>query len=244
MIDAGHKFDQHALDTLVRRRGYDGKVLAVLFRARERLLLAVGLAIARLREAGDPLRTLQARIHELTARMAMLEQENRHLKNRLQRIEPRRRSHYTPAERFQILVFMKTWLLSVEETAQRFLVSPRTIARSLKEATREPAKTTVGCLVKAVPPLRAYSQVVRDLVCTMEALGFGGSKRIAQTLARSAIKVGTETAPLQAWTPAAAHARSHRPRHDGALPKPHVDGRLDRDPRLPEDLLGSPRRDP
>jgi putative transposase len=51
----------------------------------------------------------------------------------------------------------------------------------------------VGCLVKAVPPLRAYSHVVRDLVSTMEALGFGGSKRIAQTLARSAIKVGTET---------------------------------------------------
>ncbi len=68
MVDGGdQKLDRDALDTLVRRRGYDEKILAVLFRARERLLLAVGLAIAELREAGDPLRTLQARIHELLA---------------------------------------------------------------------------------------------------------------------------------------------------------------------------------
>jgi hypothetical protein len=134
----------------------------------------------------------------------MLEQENGHLRSRLERIDAYRRSHYTPSERFQILVFMKTWLLSIEETAQRFLVFPRTIARWLKEATREPAKRTVGCLVKAIPPLRAYSHVVRDLVCTMESLGFGGSKRIAQTLARSAIKVGTET--VRRW-----RKRRHRP---------------------------------
>lgn len=205
MVDGcDHKLDRHALDTFVRRRGYDEKILAVLFRARERLLLAVGLAIAKLREAGDPLATLEAPIQELLARIAMLEQENDHLRSRFERIEARRRSHYTPSERFQILVFMKTWLLSIEDTAQRFLVSPRTIARWLAEATREPAKRTVGCLVKAIPPLRAYSHVVRDLVCTMEALGFGGSKRIAQTLARSAIKVGTET--VRRW-----RKRTHRP---------------------------------
>jgi hypothetical protein len=53
MVDGGdHTLDQHAFDALVRRRGYDDKVLAVLLRARERLLLAVGLAIARLREGG------------------------------------------------------------------------------------------------------------------------------------------------------------------------------------------------
>ena len=31
------------------------------------------------------------------------------------------------------------------------------------------------------------------MVSTMDTLGFGGSKRIAQSLARSAIRVGTET---------------------------------------------------
>jgi hypothetical protein len=47
MVESGdQKLDQRAIDTLVKRRGYDEKVLAVLFRARERLLLAVGLVIA------------------------------------------------------------------------------------------------------------------------------------------------------------------------------------------------------
>ena len=123
----------------------------------------------------------------------MLEQENTHLRSRLERIEARHRSHYTPSERFQILVFRKTYLLPAEETARRFLVSTRTLARWLEEATRQPTKKAVGCLVRAVPPLRTYSHVVRDLVCTMDTLGFGGSKRIAQSLARGAIRVGTET---------------------------------------------------
>ena len=79
MVDAGdQRLDQRALDTLVRRRGYDEKILAVLFRARERLLLAVGLVIAQLREAGDPLPALEARIRELTASIVMLQQENGH----------------------------------------------------------------------------------------------------------------------------------------------------------------------
>jgi hypothetical protein len=67
MVDGGDQtLDQHALDVLVRRRGYDDKVVAVLLRARERLLLAVGLAIAGCGR-GDPLRTLEARIRELLA---------------------------------------------------------------------------------------------------------------------------------------------------------------------------------
>jgi hypothetical protein len=70
MVEGGdHQLHRHAIDTLVKRQGYDEKILAV-FRARERLLLAVGLAIAKLREAGDPLPALEARIQELLARVA------------------------------------------------------------------------------------------------------------------------------------------------------------------------------
>ena len=86
---------------------------------------------------------------------------------------------------------MKTYLLPAEETARRFLVSTRTLARWLEETARQPTKRAVGCLVRAVPPLRAYSHVVRDLVSTMDTLGFGGSKRIAQSLA----------APRSGWAP-------------------------------------------
>lgn len=138
MVGRGElKLDQRAIDTLVRRRGYDEKILGVLFRARERLLLAVGLAIAKLREAGDPLPTLEARIRELTASIVMLQQENGYLRSRLERIAARRRSHYAPSERFQILVFMKTWLLSLEDTAQRF--------RNLSMTLRHQGRWNYGC---------------------------------------------------------------------------------------------------
>jgi hypothetical protein len=227
MVDGGDQtLDQHALDVLVRRRGYDDKVVAVLLRARERLLLAVGLAIARLWEgrSASHARGADPRASGLRASLCF-EQENTRLRCRLERIEARRRSHYTPSERFQILVFMKTWLLSAEQTAQRFLVSPRTISRWLKEATREPAKQTIGCLVKAVPPRRAYCHVVRDLVFTMETL----TSAAASASRRPSPAVPSRSAPRRSAAgasaaPTTADACCGRPVCRGALPEPRVDG--------------------
>jgi hypothetical protein len=71
-LTAANARSTDALDTLLRRRGYDERILAVLLRTRERLLLAVGRAIAKLREAGDPLPTLEARIGELLASIAIV----------------------------------------------------------------------------------------------------------------------------------------------------------------------------
>jgi hypothetical protein len=39
----------------------------------------------------------------------------------------------------------------------------------------------------------SYSAVVRDLVLTMDQMGFGGGLRIAQTLAREGVKLSKET---------------------------------------------------
>jgi hypothetical protein len=121
---------------------------------------------------------------------------------------------------------MKTWLLSAEQTAQRFLVSPRTISRWLKEATREPAKQTIGCLVKAVPPLRAYCHVVRDLVATMEALDFRRQQaHRADTRPQCHQGRHRDGPPLaQAQAPTTADACCRRLVSRGALPEPRVDG--------------------
>jgi transposase InsO family protein len=67
------------------------------------------------------------------------------------------------------------------------------VARWIDQALKEPAKATIGSLLKAVPPLMSYSAVVRDLVLTMDQMGFGGSMRIAQTLAREGVKLSKET---------------------------------------------------
>jgi hypothetical protein len=56
-----------------------------------------------------------------------------------------------------------------------------------------PEKQTVGCLVRPKPPVRRYADVVRELVQSMAASGFGGNKRIAQTLARAGFKIAKDT---------------------------------------------------
>ena len=155
--------------------------------------MTAALTLVRLRTATDPVIILHAAIAELRIHVARLEEENRSLRDRLARIAPRHRSHYSPVERFRILVFMHTYGLSWADTADRFLVSVTTIARWVREATAEPTRRSVGVLLKAAPPVRRYSDVVRDLVSQMDVWGFGGNRRIAQTLARAGVKIGRET---------------------------------------------------
>ena len=73
------------------------------------------------------------------------------------------------------------------------MISAQTIKRWYDEAAREPTKKTVGSLLKAMPPLMRYTDVPRDLVRLMEQMGFGGCKRIAQSLARAGIALSRES---------------------------------------------------
>jgi len=84
-------------------------------------------------------------------------------------------------------------MLSVEETARRFLVSPQTIYNWLAEMLRHPDTETIGSIVKPVPPVRTFSRAVRRLVHQMDEAGFGGKKKIAETLLRNAWTVSART---------------------------------------------------
>ena len=112
---------------------------------------------------------------------------------RLERFPARRRRHYAPEERFQILVLMHTYGLRRAETAHIFLVDPQTISRWQREALAEPETDTIGTLVRADPPLRGYDDVVKRLVQMLDTFDIGGSKKIAQMLARVGLKIGRET---------------------------------------------------
>ena len=57
--------------------------------------------------------------------------------------------------------------MSVQETATELLVSKQTINRWMDEATREPDKKTIGCLLRAKPPLMGYSDIERHLAVMM-----------------------------------------------------------------------------
>jgi len=83
--------------------------------------------------------------------------------------------------------------LSQEETAHLFRVAPTTIGRWEQEASRHPERETVGSLIKPTPPVRRYTDAVRELVQAMAASGLGGSQQIAATLARAGWKLARET---------------------------------------------------
>jgi hypothetical protein len=161
--------------------------------ARQMLLLAAASAIIKLRENTDPLQQVVAIAKQQQLRIQALEEALTLLQARISRIDAQHRSRYTPEERFNILVHKETYSLTLEQTAQLFLVSVQTIKRWLNEALREPTKKTIGSLLKGVPPMMRYSDVTRNLICLMDQMGFGGNKRIAQTLTRAGIKLSHET---------------------------------------------------
>jgi hypothetical protein len=82
-------------------------------------------------------------------------------------------------------------LADLRRRGRLVLVSVQTIRRWYEEALREPTKKTIGSLLKAVPPLMRYSDIT--LIRIMDQMGFGGAKRIAQTLTREGIKLSRET---------------------------------------------------
>jgi len=51
----------------------------------------------------------------------------------------------------------------------------------------------IGTLVRAMPPLRGYNDVVKRLVQMLDGFEIGGSAKIAQMLARTGLKIGRET---------------------------------------------------
>jgi Integrase core domain len=88
---------------------------------------------------------------------------------------------------------MKTYVMSVAETARRFLISGQTVARWMKEASLHPERDTVGSLIEPVPPVRRYDDVTRNLIQHMDEMGFGGNDTIAHTLARAGWRVSPRT---------------------------------------------------
>ena len=56
-------------------------------------------------------------------------------------------------------------MVSLAETARRFLVSTQTLTRWMKEASFHPERDTVGSLIEPVPPVRRYDDVATGVDC-------------------------------------------------------------------------------
>jgi hypothetical protein len=210
------RVDEQIPSALARRRNFTTETVRAVLLARQLLVLAMTSAIITLRQGPRTVNQRLARDTERDSRIRELEDRNALLEARMSRIDAKHRSRYTPEERFNILVHKETYSRTFEEAAESFLLSPQTIKRWFDEAVKEPARKTVGSLLKATPPLMKYSDVIRSLVHLMEQMGFGGNKRIAESLARAGVKLSRET------------VRSYRkqPRKPEPRPSGKTDGRV------------------
>jgi hypothetical protein len=131
--------DQQTIQALNRRRGFTHRTVSALFRAREILILAIASALVKVRENSDPMMVLLSQIKEKDLRIHQLELVIELLQARMNGIDARHRSHYSAQERFKIILHKQTYSLSLEQTAQTFLISVQTVARWIDQALREPA---------------------------------------------------------------------------------------------------------
>jgi hypothetical protein len=186
-------YTDRVIVSLTKRCHLDRLAVRALMKTHQLLGLALGLRLAELRDSDEPLESVFA-YGELQALQARLFQEaSQILAERWDKIPDRQRPQYRPELRYRILRLKKLLAWSREETATTFRVSPGTIARWEQEAELHPDRQTVGSLVKPQPPVRRYADVVRQLVHTMTLAGFGGNRRMAQTLARAGWKIAKDT---------------------------------------------------
>ena len=172
-----------------RRHPDDRQAQRALLQATEDLTLCFTAAWERLRQQGTTAEQLLAELHKTLFLLQEALDRVEILVARLAKLEARSRPHYSPALRFRILEHMRRYMLSVQETARRFLVTPQTIYNWLDELRQDPTATTIGSTVLPVPPVRRFSDAVRRLIRQMKDVGFGGKKKIAQTLLRSCWRI-------------------------------------------------------
>ena len=166
-------------------------VVRALLKAQELAGISLGLAFIAFRDQHGKLgkEFVDARLDVVDA--ADAETTARLLRERLEKLPERRRPYYTPVARFEILALKQRNGWSAEATARRFALSPNTIYNWLTRVEED--SETVGTLVTPNPPVRRIADVVRELVRSLDRLGFGGSEKIAQVLACAGYKLSARS---------------------------------------------------
>jgi putative transposase len=185
--------DDRALAALAKQRNFSTDAVRLLLRAKETILLAMGLTLAQWRDSRDPVSGAFAEHCEAEIKCSELREAIAIIRGRIERIPAAHSKRYSPEERFRIVTFKRTYHLTLAETAELFMVDAQTISRWMDEATRDPDAKTIGSLLKATPPMRTTSDVTRELVSLLDSLRVGGSKSIAQMLVRAGKTISRET---------------------------------------------------
>ncbi len=177
--------------------------MAALRKANQLFGAALLLQVAELRRTGDPVERALARTKELELQLSFAYQTIDILLERLARVPPAHRPHYRKTDRARILHHKDVFHLSCREVARLYALTSSTIHRWVVD-TISP-KRPDRPLVAPAPPDRSYPVLLRRQVANMAMAGFGGSLRIAQTLALEGIALSRST--VRRWTMETAPAR-------------------------------------
>jgi transposase InsO family protein len=192
--DAYDDLTLRAIDAYSRRHRLDAVARRALLQAIQDLTLCFVASWNELRQNGTTAEKLFADLAQTRFQLAELRDWAEILAACRAEIDPRRRNHYTPSLRFRILEHMRQYMLSIEQTAQRFVVTGQTVRNWLADLDRNSGDTTIGKpLVSPEPPIRRFADGVRRLIQLMKQHGLGGKKKIAQTLMRIGWKADPST---------------------------------------------------
>ena len=133
---------------------------------------------------------LKAEWDRANQELLLLREEIRIKDARLARIAPHRRPHYPPTERMAILQLKATRAWSLEQTARVFQLTAATVASWLKRVDEQGP----DALVQLREPVNKFPDFVRYVVQRLKTLCPSmGKKKLAETLARAGLHLGTTT---------------------------------------------------
>ena len=192
-MDSPSPFLDRLLRAAMKRRCLDTLALHALMKATHLLGLAFGERLRQYRDSGDRPLDRFARLQEQVLHVDYLTEAVAIHGSRWDKLPERERPHYTPEARFRILRLKNLLALSAADTARLFRVSTNTVLRWEDDARAAPERGTVGSLLKPVPPVRRYADIVRNLVQTMILAGFPGDRSVALHLARAGWRLSRRT---------------------------------------------------
>jgi len=133
---------------------------------------------------------LKAENDRLRQEVALLQEELRIKDARMVRIGPHKRPHYPPSERMAILELRAARGWSQQQTANAFQLTAATISSWMRRLEESGAEA----LVQLRQPVNRFPDLVRYAIQRLKALCPNmGKRRIADTLARAGLHLGTTT---------------------------------------------------
>ena len=158
-------------------------------------VLSLGRVVTSVLEAEDALSDdpeirSRAAHEQLEREVALLRQELRLKDERMERVPPRRRPHYTPIERMEILELKASRGWSTQEAADRFQVTAATIS-SWQRRVDDPESQG---LLEVREPVNKFPQFIRAAVKRLKLLCPRlGKDKIAELFCRSGIEISSST---------------------------------------------------